>query len=127
MNWFKIVSSGLVVWIIPFVFCTFIFPEIPANLQFVLYLLVCCFVLIDFNNSTMSGYLQKRNKITIQVGFALGISWFVIACLGSASYYLLMQKMPLLDFAMLHSSFYLIYPIMGITIGICEERRGRRR
>lgn len=127
MKWFKIISSGFAAWIVPFVFNTLIFPEIPLALQFIIYMLTACFFMLDYSNSIMNGYLQKRSRITVQIGLALGFTWFVIGFLGSAVYFLFIKQNPLFEFSVNHGSIYLIYPILGILIGICEEKRGRKR
>ncbi len=127
MNWIKIVFAGIVAWIIPFILNILIFPEIPLGFQFILYLLIACFVLIEYSNTIMSGYLHKRNKITVGLGFAIGITWFLISFLATAVYFIMYRKDTLFDYSMNYGSIYLIYPILGVTIGFCEEKRGRRR
>ncbi|MCF7911813.1 MAG: hypothetical protein K9M99_04760 [Candidatus Cloacimonetes bacterium] len=127
MNWIKVIFNGLLAWLAPFIFNTLIFPDLPLSIKYLLYLLVACFAFVDYANNVMSGYLHKRNKITVAVGIAVGISWLVISFVMSTLYYVVYKDMDLLEFSVNLGSIYLMYPILGTLLGICEEKRGRRR
>jgi uncharacterized membrane protein (DUF485 family) len=127
MNWIKVLLTGLLAWLAPFTFSAVIFPNLPLGFKFLLYLLAACFGFVNYANNAMSGYLHKRNKITVSVGIAVGITWFLISFVLSAFYYVTYKGENLLEFSINLGSIYLMYPILGTLLGICEEKRGRRR
>ena len=118
---------GLLVWLAPFALSAFLFPDLPLAFKFLLYLLAACIGYVSYTNNIMDGYLHKRNKITVTVGIAVGVTWFLISFGLSALYYVFYKGENLLDFSINLGSIYLMYPILGTLLGVCEEKRGRRR
>ena len=127
MNWIKTLFSGIIAWLAPFIFNEIIFPELSLGFKFILYLLTATIAFIDYSNNLMSGYLHKRNKITVSVGLGIGIIWFLISFMLSGIYFVALNDQLLLEYALNIGSVFLLYPILGVLIGICEEKRGRRR
>lgn len=127
MNWIKAFFSGIFAWLAPFIFNELIFPELSQGLKFILYLLAASIAFIDYSNNLMSGYLHKRNKITVSVGLGIGIIWFLLSFTLSGLYFVAYNNQLLVEYAINLGSIFLIYPILGVVIGICEEKRGRRR
>jgi len=127
MNWIKTLFSGIIAWLAPFIFNEIIFPELSLGFKFILYLLTATIAFIDYSNNLMSGYLRKRNKITVSVGLGIGIIWFLISFMLSGIYFVALNDQLLLEYALNIGSVFLLYPILGVLIGICEEKRGRRR
>jgi len=127
MNWIKTLFSGIIAWLAPFIFNEIIFPELSLGFKFILYLLTATIAFIDYSNNLMSGYLHKRNKITVSVGLGIGIIWFLISFTLSGIYFVALNDQLLLEYALNIGSVFLLYPILGVLIGICEEKRGRRR
>ncbi|MDP8221334.1 MAG: hypothetical protein P9X26_08305 [Candidatus Stygibacter frigidus] len=127
MNWIKAIFNGVIAWLMPFIFNEFIFPELPSGFKFILYLLAGSIAFIDYSNNLMNGYLQKRNKVTVSVGIVIGIIWFLINFTLSGIYFVAYNGQLLLEYAINIGSIFLIYPILGVVIGVCEEKRGRRR
>lgn len=127
MKFIRIFISGLTAWAVPFAFNTLLFPEIPLAVQFIIYLLIACIVIIEFGNAATGSYLRRRNKVTVQNGFAIGIIWLIIGFTGSALYYLVYKEMDLFEYLKSIATLNLMYPIIGISVGIIEEQRGRRK
>ena len=127
MNWIKILFIGLLIWLAPFALSAVLFPDIPLGFKFLLYLVAACIGYVNYTNDIMNGYLHKRNKITVTVGIVVGITWFVISYVLSAFYFVSYKGENLLEFSINLGSIYLMYPILGTLLGVCEEKRGRRR
>jgi hypothetical protein len=127
MNWIKVIFTGLIAWAIPFFFNVFLFPELPSGIHFIIYLLCASIMLIELSNNVMSGYLRKRHKITMWSGASIGIFWFLISFFSAGFYYLTIVEIHLYEYSLNIGCIYLMYPIIGVMIGVCEEQRGRRR
>ncbi|MCF7919683.1 MAG: hypothetical protein K9N06_07210 [Candidatus Cloacimonetes bacterium] len=127
MNWIKLIFTGLLAWGIPFVLTELLFPEIPESYAFILILLAAAIALASFSSNVSIGYLRKRFKITVGIGFIIGTTWFFIALLGSGVYHTIIKEENLIDFIIQKAPVYLLYFIISAFHGYCEERRGRRR
>jgi len=127
MNWIKAIFNGIIAWLAPFIFNEFIFPELTLGFKFILYFLAASIAFVDYSNNLMSGYLHKRNKITVSAGLGIGIVWFILSFILSGIYFVAINNQLLLEYAINLGCIYLIYPIFGVMIGIYEEKKGRRR
>jgi len=127
MNWFKSIFSGIIAWGLPFILTEILFSEIPDSFAYVLYLLSAEIFITLFITSISIGYLRKRMKITVGIGFVMGIIWLITSYILASIYYVAILDMQLLDFTLQKAPVFLLYPIVTVFHGYCEERRGYRR
>lgn len=126
MKWFNIYVTGIIAWLIPFVLIEMLFPAIPEAYGFIIQLLACLFALTYISSRMSSGYLRRRVKMTFSYGISIGIMWFANAVVMKLVYsYVLLENDPL-EILIYEAPVYLIYLLIPMFHGLCEDKRGRR-
>lgn len=127
MNWMKIFFFGIIGWGFPFLLVDIVFTSIPQSFAFVLYLLAAAILIIAYSESSSSGYLRRRFRLSAGSGMIIGIVWLIIAYIGSAAYNVLVLDEKLITYTVFDAPLFLLYPIVTTIYGYSESNRSRRR